>query len=107
MKKSINVAVLIALVLGLSGCSVISGTGGISDKDMIEKAAFSLGVQPSDITLLEKDAGAMDLQYKVQVKGKKDPVPCYIDSTIFGLIQSDAVCGGGKSNALLDAAGKK
>jgi hypothetical protein len=90
-------------ILGVVGAAVLGGcTAIVGEQTLQERAAFALGVDKSKVTISDVNKGALRIDFIATVGKKK--TPCYV-TTSYGFT-SDALCSG-KSNALLDAAGRK
>jgi len=101
-------AALCSALLALGGCAGIENKRA-SDEVLARKAAVSLNVPDNEVTVSNRSAeqgmGAATIHFTATTK-QGSTHRCYITSTYFGLLKSEAVCAGGACNALLKAAGK-
>ncbi|MDO4249115.1 MAG: hypothetical protein Q4C79_09210 [Neisseria sp.] len=106
----------ITACLLISGCSALNNTT-VSDEKLKERAAFALGVQPSQINISNRQNEGVRINFTATV-GKRSS-QCYVTNAVgvIGAMTSDAICSGsagsqankspnGQCNALLKAAGR-
>jgi len=96
-------------LLALGGCAGIENKAA-SDEVLARRAAISLNVADNEVTVSDRSAEqslfASTLHFTATTK-QGSTHRCYVVSSYFGLVKSDAVCAGGAvCNALLKAAGK-
>lgn len=120
--KHINVTIIAALILTLTGCALVK-TNNISDDVLIQRTGFVLGLEKSEFTISNRQEPNenSDVYYLVLTKsGKK--FNCSVAAGFTSILTpstgaSAAVCNeiggsganndsGGNCNALLKAAGK-
>ena len=89
-------------VVSLTVLSSFAFASEVSLDLLKERAAFALGVDKSKVQISDVKKDNYRIDFIVTAKGKT--IPCYVTSAAG--VTSDALCSG-KSNALLDAAGRK
>jgi len=103
-----NLLLSTAVIALLGGCAGIENSR-VSDEVLARKAAIALNVADDEVTVsnrtTEQGLFVGSLHFTATTK-QGSTHRCYIDSSFFGLMKSDAVCAGGACNALLKAAGK-
>lgn len=75
----------------LTGCGYVRNSY-VSDETLIEKAAFALGIESKNISIIEKKPELYEIRYKVKIKGQNKIRQCYFTTML--TIDSDAVCSG-------------
>ncbi|KXU38989.1 hypothetical protein AXE65_11145 [Ventosimonas gracilis] len=100
---------LCGALLVLGGCAGTENSRA-SDEMLARKAAISLNVPDNEVTVSSRSAeqgmGVVTLHFTATTK-QGSTHRCYITSSYFGLLKSEAVCAGAATcNALLKAAGK-